>query len=115
MCISSLVLHLLFCLAADRVDIKGLLPNPGGDAQSLVADGRYWVAPGNKLVGIKLIAGHPDSGQLSWRSAVIARSEWNGKLALPAGNYDCLVEMVTKNAAGKLRATRTTIGRVTVE
>ena len=114
MCVSSLVLHLLCCVVADRIDIKGLLPNPGGNAETLVAEGRYWVAPGHKLVDIRLIAEFPDSGQLAWRSVNHGNAGWNGKLFLLAGDYDCHVELATKNAAGMILLTRTPTVRATV-
>jgi hypothetical protein len=115
MCISSVVLHLLCCLAADRIDIKGVLPNPGGSAEMLAAEGRYWVAPGHKLVDIELITEFPDSGQLASQSVNRGNAEWNGKLFLLAGEYDCHVELATKNAAGMILLTRTPTVRATVK
>jgi hypothetical protein len=104
---TCLVLQFLCSFAAvDRVDIKGLLPNPGGDAKALVAEGRYWVAPGHKLVNIMLIAELRGPAQWSSISANRGDTGWNGKLLLPAGAYDCRVEMTTRDNAGRNHLTR---------
>lgn len=111
-----LVLQSLCGLAAfDRVGITGLLPNPAGNAETLASSGRYWVAPGNKLVDIKLIAEHRGTAQ--WHSISVKRDKavWNGKLFLVVGTYDCRVEIMTKNADGKLQLTRTPTVQVVME
>jgi hypothetical protein len=114
--IPSLVVHFLCCVAAsDRIEITSLLPNPLGNLETLVADGRYWVAPSNKLQSIKLIAGLSDPDQRASVDVKHAGFNWNGGLSLVEGSYDCWVEMVTKTRTGKILITRTSKAQVTVK
>jgi hypothetical protein len=107
MCAAWLVFQFLCSLAAvDRVEIKGLHSNPGGVAQTLVANGHYWVAPGHELVDINLIAELREPEQWSSIKANRSKTEWNGELLLPAGTYDCRAEMMTKDAEGRTHLTR---------
>jgi hypothetical protein len=110
------LLHILVVfLGTDRVVVTGIQPNPGGDAQLLEGQGWYCVAPSSRSAELKLVAEFPGTGQLVWREPACTSAEWQGKLQIPAGEYDCWAELVTKDATGKTVISRSQRVRLTVK
>jgi hypothetical protein len=112
MCAVILCLNLLNCLPiADRISIEGMQPNPGGDPQLLIANGRFTLVPHQRVMEIRLkVASDSNPGQTSWVFAKYNdRGEWQGKLRLPAGEYECWVELVTTDAAGDPKSAKSGI------
>lgn len=111
-----LLLHVLaFFLGADRIIVTGLQPNPGGDANVLVGQGWYWVTPTSRLAEVRFVAESSETGQLNWCEVKRTNSQWQSKLQIRAGDYDCWVELATKDTRGNVIICRTKPARLSVK